>query len=159
RLLRRTAPGAGQRGAGNRDRGVPAGSKPAVPDAAGDAGADARPGPDRRPLAVQPDEPERRLTTRPRATAIINPHTGRREAHELEAMLQSTLGRVYDVRVLRTGYPGEARDLARQSAKSSDVVLAVGGDGTVADVASGLVGSNTPLAIIPTGSANAVARS
>ncbi|WP_294083836.1 diacylglycerol kinase family protein [Sphaerobacter sp.] len=89
----------------------------------------------------------------------MNPCTGRREAHELEAMLQTTLGRVYDVRVLRTSFPGAARDLARQAAESSDVVLAVGGDGTVGDVASGLVGTNTPLAIIPTGSANAVARS
>lgn len=63
------------------------------------------------------------------------------------------------MRILRTGYPGAARDLAREAAETSDMVLAVGGDGTVADVASGLIGTNVPLAIIPTGSANAVARS
>jgi diacylglycerol kinase (ATP) len=39
-----------------------------------------------------------------------------------------------------------------------DAIVAAGGDGTVHDVASGLLGSSTPLGIIPTGTANVFAR-
>lgn len=50
---------------------------------------------------------------------------------------------------------GDAYTQARQAAEDGvDVVAAYGGDGTVAEVASGLFGTNTPLAILPGGTAN-----
>lgn len=53
----------------------------------------------------------------------------------------------------------EATTVARALAAASDVIVAVGGDGTVADVASGIFGSGAALGIIPAGSTNITARS
>jgi diacylglycerol kinase (ATP) len=55
---------------------------------------------------------------------------------------------------------GHATELARQSAveKKFQVVFAVGGDGTVNEVAQGLVGTTTTMGIIPKGSGNGLAR-
>jgi YegS/Rv2252/BmrU family lipid kinase len=57
-----------------------------------------------------------------------------------------------------TGYAGHARELARSAVGRYDIVTAVGGDGTVNEVGSELVGTDTALAIIPTGSGNGLAR-
>lgn len=58
-----------------------------------------------------------------------------------------------------TSHPGHATQLAAQSASSGfDLVVAVGGDGTVNEVARGLIGTKTPLGIIPVGSGNGLAR-
>ena len=58
-------------------------------------------------------------------------------------------------KIAYTEYAGHAVELAKEGVKNEvDVVAAVGGDGTVNEVASALVGSNTALAIIPGGSGN-----
>jgi diacylglycerol kinase (ATP) len=58
-----------------------------------------------------------------------------------------------------TNYPGHATELAKQSSvKGFDLVVAVGGDGTVNEVAQGLIGTETPLGIVPVGSGNGLAR-
>src|SRR4029079_2655516 len=54
--------------------------------------------------------------------------------------------------------PSQAATLARDAAAIADVVVAVGGDGTVADVATGIFGSAARLGIVPTGSTNITAR-
>jgi diacylglycerol kinase (ATP) len=62
--------------------------------------------------------------------------------------------------VLRsTQREGHARELAREAvADGCELVLAVGGDGTVNEVAEGLLGSETTLGVIPVGSGNGLAR-
>lgn len=58
-----------------------------------------------------------------------------------------------------TEYPGHATELARQFAQMSfDAVVAVGGDGTLNEVASGLCDTETALGVIPMGSGNGFAR-
>ena len=58
-----------------------------------------------------------------------------------------------------TERPGHAVELARQAAgESAPVVAAFGGDGTVGDVARGILGSDSALGIIPMGTGNDVAR-
>ncbi|MDP3915356.1 MAG: diacylglycerol kinase family lipid kinase [Bacteroidota bacterium] len=58
-----------------------------------------------------------------------------------------------------TNHPGHATELASQAlANGFDLVVAVGGDGTVNEVAKGLIGSHTLMGIIPMGSGNGLAR-
>ena len=58
-----------------------------------------------------------------------------------------------------TNAPGDATNIARNAAADGfDVVLACGGDGTVNEIAKGLIGTNTILAILPNGSGNGLAR-
>jgi YegS/Rv2252/BmrU family lipid kinase len=68
-------------------------------------------------------------------------------AHDTECTIEYTKSR------------GHATELARQaSANNFDFVVAVGGDGTVNEVAQGLIGTNLPMGIIPKGSGNGLAR-
>lgn len=58
-----------------------------------------------------------------------------------------------------TQSPGHATELARKAVdQNADFVFAVGGDGTVNEVAQGLVGSNVAMGILPKGSGNGLAR-
>jgi len=58
-----------------------------------------------------------------------------------------------------TNYPGHATELAEKAvADKYDLIVAVGGDGTVNEVAQALVGKGTPMGIIPMGSGNGLAR-
>jgi diacylglycerol kinase (ATP) len=58
-----------------------------------------------------------------------------------------------------TGSPGEAIQLVREAvARGAERVIAVGGDGTVSEIAASLVCSSTALAVIPAGSGNDFAR-
>src|SRR5690606_9272534 len=62
------------------------------------------------------------------------------------------------VDIAPTEYPGHATLLAREAAQRGYLaVAAAGGDGTLAEVATGLAGSDVPLAILPHGTANQVA--
>jgi len=60
--------------------------------------------------------------------------------------------------VAETRHSGHATELAREAAlRGARVVVAAGGDGTIAEVAAGLDGSQTPMGIIPLGTANVLA--
>ena len=53
---------------------------------------------------------------------------------------------------------GDAQRFAREAVEAGvDVVAVYGGDGTVSDAASGMLGSQTPLAILPGGTGNVIA--
>jgi diacylglycerol kinase (ATP) len=92
-----------------------------------------------------------------KAVAIANPRAGVAARRAAEAMRRNRLWP--DLETWTTGGPGEARELARRAAESGyEVVLAVGGDGTANEVASGLLGSATALGVVPAGSGNGLAR-
>jgi YegS/Rv2252/BmrU family lipid kinase len=65
----------------------------------------------------------------------------------------------YRVELLLTKQRGEAGQLANDAAKRAPfVIIAAGGDGTFNEVANGLAGSETPMAILPLGTTNVLAK-
>jgi len=92
---------------------------------------------------------------------IINPISGRTTGGvNVPALLDQLLDKErYQPSVVFTQYAGHATEIARESAAEGiPVVCAVGGDGTVNEVARGLIGTHTALAILPKGSGNGLAR-
>ena len=91
---------------------------------------------------------------------ILNPHSGTQSKMQLPALIDSTLNKEkFCHKVLFTEYPGHAADIAKQCVDANtDIVVAVGGDGTINEVARSIVHTQTALGIIPCGSGNGLAR-
>lgn len=92
---------------------------------------------------------------------IINPISGRTTGGvDVPALLNQFLDKArYEPKVVFTQYAGHATEIAVQAAAEGvPIVCAVGGDGTVNEVARGLIQTNTALAILPKGSGNGLAR-
>ena len=93
-------------------------------------------------------------------TFIINPISGTHSKDEMPRLIESTLDSEqfsYDIRL--TEYAGHASLIARECvAEGRNVVVAVGGDGTINEVACELIHTPTALGIIPCGSGNGLAR-
>ena len=100
------------------------------------------------------------METRKHITFIVNPISGTGDKAEIPDLIAELLDAErfsYDIR--QTQYRGHAAEIARQCADDGiDVVVAVGGDGTVNEVARSLTHTNTALGIIPCGSGNGLAR-
>ena len=91
---------------------------------------------------------------------IVNPISGpSSKGNILSAITDSIDMQKYDVTIRFTNHSGHATTLASEAvAEGYDVVVAVGGDGTVNEVARALVGTDTALGIVPCGSGNGLAR-
>ena len=64
----------------------------------------------------------------------------------------------YDFTIRKTEYAGHACELGAEAVKEGyDVVVAVGGDGTINEIGRSLVHTDTALAVIPCGSGNGFA--
>ena len=84
---------------------------------------------------------------------VVNPLSGGRNKRKWLKLLKTFLQPSYSIAY--TQRPGHATELAREA--DADVVVAVGGDGTVNEVARGLIGSEKALGIGPCGSGNGLA--
>ncbi len=74
-------------------------------------------------------------------------------------VIAKALSADHDVTVAETSRRGHATRLARgATADGTDVVVVLGGDGTLNEAANGLAGSDTALAPLPGGSTNVFAR-
>jgi len=96
-------------------------------------------------------------------TIIINPISGSagrsagRTRADLAQRVVADAG--VDARIVVTERPGHAGDLARDAAeRGARAVVAWGGDGTINEVAAALAFGPVPLAIVPAGSGNGLAR-
>lgn len=89
---------------------------------------------------------------------IVNSRIG---SQKIAAFTRALLTHLADVKheVHLTEYGGHALHLAKQAIeKKSSLVVAVGGDGTVNEILQAMVYSGIPMAIVPTGSGNGLAR-
>jgi diacylglycerol kinase family enzyme len=90
---------------------------------------------------------------------IINPASGTYLIHQMSKHIVKILEKHFSTQALYTQHPRHAIELAKECIKQGcDVIVIVGGDGTVNEVASAIINSNTSLLIIPTGSGNGLAR-
>lgn len=93
---------------------------------------------------------------------IVNPISGGKEKLRLPEQISAGIDlEKFDPKIVFTDHRGHASEIAKQftSENKDDIIVAVGGDGTVNEVATTLVGTNIPLGIIPLGSGNGLARS
>lgn len=103
---------------------------------------------------MQQTAPEKRS-----ALFIINPHSGTGGKQHIPGLLQKYLNKeLYHWDVVTTRFPGEATIICENARHDHDLIVAVGGDGTINEVARPLINTNTALGIIPCGSGNGLAR-
>lgn len=89
-------------------------------------------------------------------TFIVNPLAGARNKKNILSLINLYLDRSkYSYKVAFTQYAGHATELAASS--KSDIICAIGGDGTLNEVARGLVGTAKTFALIPCGSGDGLA--
>ena len=91
---------------------------------------------------------------------IVNPISGTHSKefilHQIEKRLDHSL---YNYTIRKTEYAGHAIEIARQAAEEKkDIVVAIGGDGTINEIGRSLIHTDTAMGIIPCGSGNGLAR-
>jgi YegS/Rv2252/BmrU family lipid kinase len=94
------------------------------------------------------------------AVLIVNPNAGRgRRTPQLDEARHIFRNAGIETELQETTAPGEATSLARRAVeRSCQLVLVCGGDGTVNEAVNGLAGSQVPLAVLPAGTANVLAK-
>lgn len=91
---------------------------------------------------------------------LVNPKSGVQSKADLPRLIEKFIDkRKFDYAIKHTQYVAHACELAREAVSQKvNVVVAVGGDGTVNEVGRVLVGTDTALGILPFGSGNGLAR-
>lgn len=91
---------------------------------------------------------------------VVNPISGTTRKSGIYKLIENNLDKeYYDFSIVETQYSGHASEISRDAKdRGVDVVVAVGGDGTINEVARSIVNSDTALGIIPCGSGNGLAR-
>lgn len=96
----------------------------------------------------------------PKAILLINPISGTRNKKEIADLAKTRMRKAgIDLEILLTDHKGHGAELAKEAAGNGfDIVMVAGGDGTVNEVASALMHTETALGIVPCGSGNGLAR-
>ncbi len=91
---------------------------------------------------------------------IVNPISGIGRQKVIEKLIDQHLNRsLFDYEIAYTKAAKHATELAKKAvADNFNIVVAVGGDGSINEIGKGLIGSTAALAIIPAGSGNGLAR-
>lgn len=90
---------------------------------------------------------------------IANPVLKKNNIHEIKGSIDKTINKdKFDHDFIVTARKGEGEEITVKNKDNYQAIIAVGGDGTVNEIARGLVKSNKALGIIPTGSGNGLAR-
>jgi len=93
-----------------------------------------------------------------RAKVIINSKAGRGRSQRQRELLRKTLGSDCES-IESTTHAGHATTIARDACRNGfDTIVVVGGDGTINEVVNGTIGADVAIGIVPTGTANDLAR-
>ena len=100
------------------------------------------------------------MTDKKKIHFIVNPISGTQKKGQIIKSIPRYLDTSrFDYEIKSTQYAGHAAKLALEATENGiDIVVAIGGDGTVNEVARSLVHQRTALGIIPCGSGNGLAR-
>ena len=93
---------------------------------------------------------------------ILNPISGKqKDPFKIINMVESVFSQSnHQFEFAFTTHGGDAKKISENAVKEKfDIIVAAGGDGTINEVASGLIHSESALGIIPLGSGNGIARS
>jgi YegS/Rv2252/BmrU family lipid kinase len=94
-----------------------------------------------------------------KALFIINPVSGGKKKDGVPELVEKYLDpTIFEYDIEFTTGIFHAHDLAKAAVGEYEIVVAVGGDGTVNEIASALAGTDTVLGVIPFGSGNGLAR-
>lgn len=91
---------------------------------------------------------------------IINPISGNKKGATLRTRIQKLLDLdKFNVEIVLSQYKGHAHLLAQEAVtRGVEIIVAAGGDGTINEIATALVFTDTKLGILPIGSGNGLAR-
>ena len=90
---------------------------------------------------------------------ISNPTAKRASDRKIAQASRYLMSKGYKVEVLFTGKKGHAENLAREAIRElPSLIIAAGGDGTFNEVINGIAGSEIPMAILPLGTTNVLAK-
>ena len=91
---------------------------------------------------------------------MVNPKSGVQKKHKIPQLIEEFIDRnKFDFSIEYTERVGDAGKIARGAVQRGvDVIVAVGGDGTVNEVGAAIVHTNIALGVIPCGSGNGFAR-
>ena len=100
------------------------------------------------------------MTDKKRIVFVVNPISGTQGKKAILRWIDERLDRsIYDYSIVKTEYAGHASQIAAAAVQDKvDIVVAIGGDGTINEIARSLVHTETALGIIPCGSGNGLAR-
>jgi diacylglycerol kinase (ATP) len=94
-----------------------------------------------------------------KALFIINPVSGGKSKEGVPDLIEKNLDKaIFESTIIYSDGIRHAHELAQQAIGVYELVVAVGGDGTVNEIASAIVGSNTVMGILPYGSGNGLSR-
>lgn len=94
-----------------------------------------------------------------KALFIINPISGGKKKEGVPDLIEKHLdAKALTPVIVFSDSVSHARQIAKDAVNKFEIVVAVGGDGTVNEVASAIVGTGTKLGIVPFGSGNGLSR-
>lgn len=94
-----------------------------------------------------------------RIVFIVNPKAGVNFQRRIRTSVDKNLNhKLFEYGIWHTEYAGHATELARKALEEQyDIVVAVGGDGSINEVGAALIGSGATLGVVPAGSGNGLA--